>query len=126
MDTSFCIEALNDAIANYGIPEIFNTDQGSQYTSNEFTDILNNYNIKISMDGKGRWVDNVFIERVWKSLKYECIYLYEFENVVELKSKIDEWFNFYNKIRPHSVFNGKNPEQVYNESIGNNVQNLAA
>lgn len=126
MDTTFCIEALTEAISKYGRPEIFNTDQGSQYTSLEFTSVLHEHKIKISMDGKGRWVDNVFIERVWKSLKYECIYLQEFDNVLELKSAIKEWFNFYNNIRPHSTFAGKTPQEVYNENIEQISSRLAA
>ena len=114
MDVSFCLDALDEALQKYGKPFIFNTDQGSQYTSTEFTDKLKENNIKISMDGKGAWVDNVFIERVWRSLKYECIYLQEFDNISELRSAIDQWVNFYNYIRPHSVFNGKTPNVVYN------------
>jgi len=113
MDVSFCIEALQEALHKYGTPEIFNTDQGAQYTSPTFTDILKDNNIKISMDGKGRWVDNVFIERVWKSLKYECIYLSEFDSVADLRAAVGDWFDFYNNIRPHSVFNGKSPLQIY-------------
>ena len=115
MDVSFCIDALEEALQKYGTPDIFNSDQGSQYTSPAFTDILQENNIKISMDGKGRWVDNVFIERVWKSLKYECIYLNEFDSVLQLKQAIEDWFDFYNNIRPHSAFDGKSPLQIYNQ-----------
>ncbi|MDF2965311.1 MAG: transposase [Rickettsiaceae bacterium] len=110
----------------YGKAEIFNTDQGSQYTSLDFTNKLTVNNIKISMDGKGRWIDNVYIERVWRSLKYECIYLQEFDNVRQLKSSIDDWVNFYNYIRPHSVFDGKTPGEVYNQNLSNQYLNLAA
>lgn len=126
MDTSFCIAALEDALDRYGAPEIFNTDQGSQYTSIEFTNILKANNIMISMDGKGRWMDNVFIERLWRSLKYECVYLQEFDNALEAKLAIAEWFNFYNEIRPHSFFDGKTPNEVYNESLARNHFLIAA
>jgi putative transposase len=114
MDTAFCLAALDEAIERYGTPKIFNTDQGSQYTSNDFTAKLQQHNIKISMDGKGRWVDNVFIERLWRSLKYECVYLQDFENAYEARKLIGDWINYYNNIRPHSVFDGKTPNEVYN------------
>lgn len=113
MDSAFCVSALEEAIEKYSIPEIFNTDQGSQYTSLDFTGVLKQNDIKISMDGKGRWIDNVFIERLWKSLKYECVYLQEFENPMEAKLAIKEWIHFYNYIRPHSVFGGRTPNEVY-------------
>lgn len=127
MDTLFCLEALQEALNIYGCPEIFNTDRGAQFTSQSFTQELSKLNIKISMDGKGCWVDNVFIERLWRSLKYECIYLSEFESVKEAKQVIGNWFSFYNNNRPHSAFNGQTPEDVYN--AGNEVikiQTLAA
>jgi len=125
MDTSFCISALEEAINTYGKPNIFNTDQGSQFTSNDFTDILKSHEILISMDGKGCWMDNVFIERLWRSLKYECVYLQEFDNVKSLKISISEWIKFYNTRRPHSSFNGLTPDKVYyrGNSIGLNPQN---
>ena len=113
LDTSFCLDALEEAIYLYGKPDIFNTDQGSQFTSNDFTDILKSHNIKISMDGKGCWMDNVFIERLWRSIKYECIYLQEFDNVYQLRKVIANWLEFYNKNRPHSTFAGLTPEEVY-------------
>lgn len=113
LDTSFCLDVLEEAIHLYGKPNIFNTDQGSQFTSNDFTDILKSHNIKISMDGKGCWMDNVFIERLWRSIKYECIYLQEFDNVYQLKKVIANWLEFYNKNRPHSTFAGLTPEEVY-------------
>lgn len=100
LDTQFCLEALQEALDIYGYPEIFNTDQGSQFTSQSFTDALKAVNIKISMDGKGRWIDNVFIERIWRSLKYECVYLCEFETVMQAKQGIENYFNFYNTVRP--------------------------
>ncbi len=117
MDTSFCLDALEEAMYKYGKPEIFNTDQGSQYTSIEFTEKLKENDIKISMDGKAASVDNIFIERVWRSLKYECIYLQEFDNINELRSAIENWINFYNYIRPHSVFDGKTPNEAYNNIL---------
>lgn len=115
MDVSFCVDALQEALYRFGIPAIFNSDQGAQYTSPAFTNVLKDNHIRISMDGKGRWIDNVFIERVWKSLKYECIYLNEFDSVAELRFAIDKWIDFYNNIRPHSVFGGKSPLQIYSK-----------
>lgn len=113
MDTSFCLDALNEAMHSYGRPDIFNTDQGSQFTSLEFTQILKNHNIKISMDGKGRWMDNVFIERLWRSFKYECVYLHAFEGGIEARRGISAWIDFYNFDRPHSTFEGLTPDEVY-------------
>lgn len=113
MTTDFCEEALREAISLYGAPQIFNTDQGSQFTSFQFTNVLKDYHIKISMDGKGRWMDNIFIERLWRSLKYECVYLYHFENGKEAKTKISQWINHYNLTRPHSTFDGQTPHEVY-------------
>jgi len=121
MDTSFCIAALEEAIEIYGKPKIFNTDQGSQFTSNDFTNVLQGHNIKISMDGKGRWMDNVFIERLWRSLKYECIYLQEFNDGIALKHNINQWINFYNFERPHQVFAGLTPEEMYHNLAMNGV-----
>jgi len=114
MDTAFCIEALEDALALYGTPEIFNTDQGSQFTSFDFTNVLKENGIKISMDGRGRWMDNVFIERLWRSLKYECVYLNAFETGKQARADIGSWLSFYNAQRPHSTFNGRTPDEVYN------------
>ena len=113
LDAEFCVQALMEAIDRYGIPNIFNTDQGSQFTSFQFTNILKNHEIKISMDGKGRWIDNVFIERLWRSLKYECVYLNSFENGVQAKLLIGNWMDHYNMIRPHSTFDGRTPHEVY-------------
>jgi putative transposase len=113
MDAGFCVEALRDAIRQYGKPEIFNTDQGSQFTSFSFTNALKEHGIKISMDGKGRWMDNVFIERLWRSLKYECVYLHNLENGKEAKSLIGNWMVHYNLSRPHSTFDGQTPHEVY-------------
>lgn len=115
MDVLFCTEALKEALHCYGKPEIFNTDQGSQFTSFDFTDNLKAHDIKISMDGKGRWMDNVFIERLWRSLKYECVYLNAFDNGLQARRDIGEWLAFYNAKRPHSTFDGQTPDEVYYE-----------
>ncbi|MDP6180196.1 MAG: IS3 family transposase [Desulfatiglandales bacterium] len=114
MDTSFCLEALEEAIDKYGAPEIFNTDQGSQFTSIDFTGLLKAHGIRISMDGKGRWMDNVFIERLWRSLKYECVYLKAFTNGGHARKEIGDWMQYYNMQRPHSTFEGRTPKEVYN------------
>lgn len=113
MDVCFCTEALDEAIDKYGAPEIFNTDQGSQFTSFEWINILKQHEIKVSMDGKGRWMDNVFIERLWRSLKYECVFLHAYETGGELRKSLRKWINFYNNDRPHSTFDGQTPHEVY-------------
>ena len=113
MDTSFCIEALDEALSQYGKPEIFNTDQGSQFTSEAFTGRLREEGIQISMDGKGRWADNVFVERLWRSLKYEHVYLHAYESVGEAGRRIGAYFKFYNSRRPHSSLGAQTPDQVY-------------
>jgi len=113
MDTHFCLEAVEEAISCYGTPEIMNTDQGSQFTSQAFTGLMREYEIKISMDGKGSWRDNVFIERLWRSVKYEDIYLRAYDSVSEVKTGLKRYFNFYNSKRPHSSLDGKTPDQVY-------------
>ncbi len=113
LDTEFCVQGLKEAISLYGRPNIFNTDQGSQYTSMSFTNILKDNGIKISMDGKRRWMDNVFIERLWRSLKYECVYLNNIENGQQAKVQIGNWMNHYNRDRPHSTFDGQTPHEVY-------------
>lgn len=115
METRFCVEALEEAIARYGPPEIFNTDQGSQFTADAWTGVLKENGIAISMDGKGRWMDNVFIERLWRSLKYECVYLNAFESGLQARRDIGRWLAFYNAQRPHSVFDGQPPDDVYDE-----------
>ena len=114
MDTEFCIEALKEALARYGRPEIFNTDQGSQFTSPRFTGVLRDAGVRISMDGRGRWMDNVFIERLWRSLKYECIYLHAFDNGSELRAGLTGWIGYYNARRPHSTLDGRTPDEAYN------------
>jgi len=113
MDTGFCIEALNEALSKYGKPEIFNTDQGSQFTSYDFTGVLKGAEITISMDGRGRCMDNIFIERLWRSLKYEAIYLHELTDGFKAERVIGEWIDFYNTERPHSSFNGQTPAEAY-------------
>jgi putative transposase len=115
MDTGFCIEALEEALEKYGAPEIFNTDQGSQFTSFEWINVLKEHGVKISMDGKGRWMDNVFIERLWRSVKYECVFLHAYETGGELRKALGKWFDFYNFERPHSTFDGQTPNEVYNQ-----------
>ena len=118
MDPDFCVEALEDALLQYGKPEIFNTDQGSQFTSDGFTRVLKDAGVRISMDGKGRWMDNVFIERLWRSLKYECVYLQEFETGFQAKEAIGIWITYYNEQRPHSHFDGdRTPLEVYTEAM---------
>jgi putative transposase len=113
MDADFCIEALDDAMDRFGAPEIFNTDQGSQFTSARFTTVLTNAGVRISMDGRGRWLDNVFIERLWRSLKYECVYLHAFETASELRAGLTSWVELYNARRPHSALAGHTPDEIY-------------
>ena len=113
MEDDFCISAVEHAIRLYGVPKIFNTDQGAQFTSTDFIAILNHNGIKISMDGKGRWVDNVFIERLWRSVKYEDVYLKEYCTVSVLKQGLAEYFRFYNDERPHQSFGSCTPAEVY-------------
>ena len=112
MDTDFCVQALKQAINRYGYPEIFNTDQGSQFTSNQFTDVLKQHSIKISMDGKGRWLDNVFIERLWRSVKYEEVYLHAYESISTAKDQLKHYFQFYNSKRKHQTLKAK-PDEMY-------------
>jgi putative transposase len=116
MTTDFCVEALEEAIARYGPPEIFNTDQGSQFTSADFTRVLTDHAIKISMDGKGRWLDNVFVERLWRSVKYEHVYLHAYESVTEAHEQLAGYFEFYNGERPHSSLGARTPDAAYFDS----------
>jgi len=113
MDVEFCLEALEEALDRFGKPEIFNTDQGSQFTSPRFTGVLRDGGIRISMDGRGRWMDNVFIERLWRSLKYECVYLHAFETGSELRAGLSQWIGYYNARRPHSTLAGHTPDEAY-------------
>ncbi len=117
LDSAFCVDALEEAIAKFGCPDIFNTDQGSQFTSEAFTDTLRVNNIAISMDGKGRWMDNVFIERLWKSVKYEDIYLKAYASMTEVKQGLAIYFKFYNEKRWHNHFDRKTPDMVYFETL---------
>ena len=113
LDASFCIEALEEALHTYGRPDIFNTDQGSQFTSLDFTDILTTNNIRISMDGQGRWRDNVFIERLWKTVKYEEVYLKAYESISHARKELTKFFDRYNMRRPHQGLNDRTPDEVY-------------
>jgi putative transposase len=117
MDVEFCLEAVKDALSRYGAPEIFNTDQGSQFTSQAFTGLLKQHEIRISMDGKGCWRDNVFVERLWKSVKYEEVYLHGYATVSEAKAGLERYLRFYNSRRPHTSLDRKTPDQVYFESL---------
>lgn len=116
LDARFCVEALEEALQIYGKPYIFNTDQGAQYTCDDFITLLKGNEIKISMDGKGRWMDNVMIERLWRSVKYECLYLQEFDSIREMKNALQNWFVFYNGERPHATFSGRRPNEVYDSN----------
>lgn len=116
MDSHFCVEALEEAIAKHGAPDIFNTDQGSQFTSEEFTSVLKRHDIQISMDGKGRWLDNVFIERLWRSVKYEEVYLKAYDSVAHAKRSLGRYFTFYNKRRRHQSLDRQTPNGVYYEA----------
>lgn len=117
MDTAFCLAALEEALARYGLPEIFNSDQGGQFSSLDFTQALSNRNVRISMDGRGQWRDNVFVERFWRSLKYECVYLRAFETGSQARTGIGQWIGFYNAARPHSAYGIQTPDEVYAHSI---------
>ena len=113
MDASFCVEALNEALARYGKPELFNTDQGSQFTSFDFTGVLKGAEITISMDGRGRVMDNIFIERLWRSLKYEAVYLHELQDGFQAKRVIKDWIGFYNSERPHTALDKRSPDDAF-------------
>jgi putative transposase len=117
LTTDFCIEATQEAIARYGAPEIFNTDQGSQFTSMEFTQLLKDHDIAISMDGKGCWRDNVYVERLWKSIKYEEVYLRAYETVSAARAGIGRYLDFYNARRPHSTLDGSTPDMFYYRNL---------
>ncbi len=113
MTPDFCVEALQEALQKYGKPEIFNTDQGSQFTCGEWIDTLKAAGVQISMDGKGRWIDNVFIERLWRSVKYENIYLHAYETGTQLRRGLTEYFDFYNAMRTHQALDYRTPDDVY-------------
>jgi putative transposase len=113
MDVFFCIEALEEAIARYGTPDIMNTDQGSQFTSLAFTGLLKEHGIRISMDGKGAWRDNIFVERLWRTVKYEEVYLHAYETVSDSRTGLGRYFDLYNQRRPHSSLGRRTPDDVY-------------
>jgi putative transposase len=113
MEAAFCVETLEDAMAHHGKPEICNTDQGSQFTGSAFTGVLADHGIAISMDGKGAWRDNVFVERLWRSVKYEEVYLRAYDNVSEARASIGRYLDFYNRRRPHSSLDGTTPDHAY-------------
>ena len=124
MDTEFCPAALAEALEGYGIPEIFNTDQG-QFTSIAFTGLLETTGIRCSMDGRGRCLDNVFIERLWRSLKYEAVYLHDLEDGFEAQRVIGEWMEFYNEQQPHSALAGRTPEEAYRAGAAQREEGMA-
>ncbi len=113
LSADFCVEALKEALGKYGKPGIFNTDQGSQFTGVDFIKVLKDADVKISMDGKGRWMDNVMVERLWRSLKYECVYLNAYETGSEAGKGIGNWINLYNNERPHSSLDDRTPHEAY-------------
>lgn len=113
LDSDFCVSALEEAIGKFGTPEIFNTDQGAQFTAKIFTDVLESHDIRISMDGKGRCLDNVIVERLWWTVKYHFLYLWAFENGADLRKGLNKWFNFYNQERSHQSLDEKTPDDVY-------------
>jgi putative transposase len=117
MEASFCIDAVEEALAKHGCPQIFNTDQGSQFTSTEFTSVLINNAISISMDGKGAWRDNVFVERFWRTIKYEEVYLRAYDGVEEARQSIGRYIAFYNARRPHAALDGRTPDQAYSHPL---------
>jgi len=117
MDVHFCVEALEEAINRFGTPEIFNSDQGSQFTSEAFTSVLKKHNVKISMDGKGRCMDNIFIERLWRSLKYEEVYLKAYDSVSQARQGISNWISFYNAVRKHQGLSDQTPDSVYFDGL---------
>ncbi len=117
LTTDFCIEAVQEAVTRYGTPAIFNTDQGSQFTSLEFTGLLKAHGIAISMDGRGRWRDNVFVERLWKSVKYEEVYLHAYETVSAAQQGLERYVTFYNQRRPHRALDGQTPDGVYGDTL---------
>ena len=123
LDADFCVDALREALATYGRPAIFNTDQGSQFTSEAFTGVLREHDIRISMDGKGRWVDNVFVERLWRSLKYEEVYLKAYDSIAHARRSIGQYLAFFNTERRHQSLGRRTPDAVYFGSAG---QRMAA
>ncbi len=128
LDASFCVDALEEALSRYGTPEIFNSDQGSQYTSEAFTDVLKAHKVRISMDGKGAWRDNVFVERLWRSVKYEEVYLNAYDSVSHAKQRVGQWINFYNSERKHQTLKctpNQNYDQVDLHTCGQRQRQIA-
>jgi putative transposase len=117
LEVAFCLDALEAALVRYGKPAIFNTDQGSQFTSAAFTGLLSKNTIAISMDGRGAWRDNVFVERLWRSVKYEEVYLRAYDSVAEARTSIARYFDFYNRKRPHSSLDARTPDQAYFDAL---------
>jgi putative transposase len=117
LSADFCVEALEEAMAKFGAPEIFNTDQGSQFTSEEWIKVLDDAGVAISMDGKGRWIDNVFIERLWRSVKYEEVYLHDYTNGTQARTSLTKYFSFYNARRSHQALEYRTPDEVYFEAL---------
>jgi putative transposase len=117
LTTDFCLEAVQEALTRYGRPDIFNTDQGCQFTSQEFTGLLKDHGIQISMDGTGCWRDNVFVERLWRSVKYEEVYLRAYDSISAACQGVGRHLTFYNQIRPHRALDGETPEQVYCDNL---------
>jgi putative transposase len=117
LTADFCVEALEEALAKFGAPEIFNTDQGSQFTSEEWIDVLEAAGVSISMDGKGRWIDNVFIERLWRSVKYEEVYLHGYSNGTEARTSLSRYYSFYKARRSHQALEYRTPDEVYFETL---------
>ena len=113
LTADFCVEAVEEAIARYGKPEIFNTDQGTQFTSDDFTTMLHGHGVAISMDGRGCWRDNVFVERLWRSIKYEEVYLHAYESVSAAKAGVGRYLDFYNRRRPHTALGERTPDEAY-------------
>jgi putative transposase len=126
MTPDFCVEALQEAIARFGAPEIMNTDQGSQFTSAAWTDVLKAEDTSISMDGKGRWIDNVFIERLWRSVKYEDVYLRSYENGREVQAGLTRYFDFYNRERIHQSHEYQTPDEIYGATAAGEPLAMAA
>jgi len=122
LDTDFCVAALREALHKYGTPEIFNTDQGCQFTSEAFTQVLKDAGVQISMDGKGRWVDNVIIERLWRSLKYEEVYLNAYDSIPHARERIRWWMEFYNQRRKHQSLEKRTPDTLYYQSLNAQIK----
>jgi putative transposase len=117
LDTSFCVDALEEDLRRWGTPEILNTDQGAQFTADDWIDVLKSRGVQISMDGRGRYQDNIFVERLWRSVKYEEVYLHAYDDMIEAKSGLGRYFVFYNDERPHQALGYRTPAAVYDASL---------